>query len=105
MRSVASVAGQDAFVLVENALAAGGPAAALDLLARKFLAEKQYPRLFEARLMRKRLELGLPLIQLGTIEDLPEPARGSYENGVRQAAREIGGLFLADWFASCMPNC
>jgi hypothetical protein len=97
MQSVASVvAGDDAFALVEKALAAGGAAAALDLLARKFLAEKQYPQLFETRLMQKRQELALPLIQLGAIEDLPEPARSSYEDGVRQAAREIGGLFLAE---------
>ena len=97
MQSVASVvAGDDAFVLVEKALAAGGAAAALDLLARKFLAEKQYPQLFETRLMQKRQALGLSLIQLGAIEDLPEPSRSSYEDGVRQAAREIGGLYLAE---------
>jgi hypothetical protein len=52
--------------------------------------------LFETRLMQKRLELGLPLIQLGAIEDLPEPERSHYEDGVRQAARETGALFLAD---------
>lgn len=81
---------------IENAVATGGAASALDLLARKFLTEKQYPQLFETRLMEKRLELGLPLIQLGTIEDLPEPARSSYEDGVRRAARETGSLFLAE---------
>jgi hypothetical protein len=85
----------ESFDLVEKAVASGGAAAALDLLARKFVTEKQYPQLFETRLMQKRLELGLPLIQLGTIEDLPEPARGNYEEGVRQAARETGALFLA----------
>jgi hypothetical protein len=86
----------DPFDLVETAVASGGARSALDLLARKFIAEKQYPRLFETRLMRKRLDLGLPLIQLGAIEDLPEPERGSYEEGVRAAARETGALFLAD---------
>lgn len=86
----------DPFDLVEEAVASGGAASALDLLARKFLAEKQYPQLFETRLMQTRLELGLPLIQLGAIEDLPEPERSSYEEGVRQAAREAGGLFLGD---------
>jgi hypothetical protein len=85
----------DPFHLIEQAVASGGPRSALDLLARKFLAEKQYPQLFETRLMQKRLELGLPLIQLGTIEDLPEPERTNYEEGVRQAARETGALLLA----------
>jgi hypothetical protein len=86
----------DAFDLVESAVSSGGAAPALDLLARKFIAEKQYPELFETRLMQKRLELGLPLIQLGAIEDLPEPERSSYEVGVREAARETGSLFLAE---------
>jgi hypothetical protein len=84
------------FDLIERAVASGGATSALDLLARKFLAEKQYSRLFETRLMQKRLELGLPLIQLGAIDTLPEPVRSQYESGVREAAREAGGLFLAD---------
>jgi hypothetical protein len=86
----------DSFQQIEHAVASGGPASALDLLARKFLAEKQYPRLFETRLMQKRLELGLPLIQLGAIDTMREPARTQYEDGVREAAREAGALFLAD---------
>jgi hypothetical protein len=86
----------ESFDLLETAVATGGAESALDLLARKFIAEKQYPQLFETRLMQKRLELGLPLIQLGAIEDLPEPERTSYETGVRQAARETGALFLSD---------
>lgn len=87
---------EDSFDAVEAAIASGGAASALDLLAQKFLSEKQYPQLFETRLMQQRLALGLPLIQMGAIEDLPEPQRGSYEQGVRQAARETGGLFLAE---------
>jgi hypothetical protein len=89
------VVAEDSFDLIERTAASGGAASALDLLARKFIAEKQYPQLFETRLMQKRLELGLPLIQLGSIEDLPEPERSSYEEGVRQAARETGTMYLA----------
>jgi hypothetical protein len=86
----------DDFDRIENAVVSEGGGAVLDLLAQKFLAEKQYPQLFETRLMQKRLELGLPLIQLGAIEDLPEPKRSRYEDGVRKAARETGSLFLSD---------
>ena len=86
----------ETFDLIEAAMDAGGAGTALDLLERKFLTEKQYPELFETRLMQKRLELDLPLIQLGAIEDLPEPARSRYEDGVRRAAREIGSLYLGD---------
>ncbi|MBV9771792.1 MAG: hypothetical protein JOZ32_19635 [Bryobacterales bacterium] len=85
----------DDFDRVERAVASGGAASALDLLAQKFIAERQYPLLFETRLMQKRLELGLPLIQLGPIEDLPEPERSSFEDAVREAARETGALFLS----------
>jgi hypothetical protein len=91
-----SVPGDDPYHLIEQAVASDGAASALELLARKFLAEKQYPRLFETRLMQKRLELGLPLIQLGAIDAIPEPARTQYESGVRTAAREAGSLFLGD---------
>ncbi|PYV82796.1 MAG: hypothetical protein DMG05_27455, partial [Acidobacteria bacterium] len=55
-----------------------------------------YPRLFEARLMKKRHELGLPLIQIDQLEDLPNDVRRTYEEGFIQAAREVGNLFLAD---------
>jgi hypothetical protein len=47
------VSPDDSFDLIERAVASG---------------DKQYPRLFETRLMQKRLELGLPLIQLGAIQ-------------------------------------
>jgi len=90
------VQSDDPYQLIEQTVASDGAASALDLLARKFITEKQYPRLFETRLMQKRLELGLPLIQLGAIDTMPEPARTQYENGVRAAAREAGTAFLAD---------
>jgi hypothetical protein len=89
------VVADDSFDLIERTVASVGATPALDLLARKFITEKQYPQLFETRLMQKRLELGLPLIQLGAIEDLPEPERSNYEEGVRQAARETGTMYLA----------
>jgi hypothetical protein len=85
------VSPDDSFDLIGRAVASGGPASALDLLARKFLADKQYPRLFETRLMQKRLELGLPLIQLGAIDTGPEPARTQYESGVRKRRVRPGG--------------
>ena len=72
------------------------PDAAFDLLAAKFLAEKQYARLFETRLMRRRRELGLPLIHNGGLDEIPADQRPAYEEAFINAAREAGGLFLAD---------
>jgi hypothetical protein len=84
---------EDPFDLVEQAVQSSGPASALDLLAQQFLAGKKYPQLFEARLMQKRLELGLPLIQL---DATPDDQRGAYQQAMVQAAREVGSLLLAE---------
>ena len=86
----------ETFHLVEQALRSGGSGAGFDFLMRRFREEKDYPRLFEARLMKRRHELGLPLIQIEPMEDLPNETRRAYEEGFIEAAREVGGLFLAD---------
>ncbi|HLJ16657.1 MAG TPA: hypothetical protein VKV15_19325 [Bryobacteraceae bacterium] len=86
----------DVFELVEQTLENDGPDAALDLLAERFLEEKRYPQLFEARLMKKRHQLGLPLLMSELPEDLPSEPRKSYEDAFIAAAREVGGLFLAN---------
>jgi hypothetical protein len=72
------------------------PDAAFDLLAAKFISEKQYARLFETRVMRERHKLGLPLIHNGGLEEIPGAQRREYEEAFVNAAREAGGLFLAD---------
>jgi hypothetical protein len=72
------------------------PDAAFDLLAAKFLAEKQYARLFETRLMHRRRELGISLIHNGGLDEIPAGQRPAYEEAFINAAREAGGLFLAD---------
>ncbi len=85
-----------AFTELQRAIDSGGPDAAFDLLARTFREAKQYPQLFEARLMRKRHELGLPLLQSGTLPDLPPERQREYDAAFMDAAREVGGLFLED---------
>jgi tetratricopeptide (TPR) repeat protein len=85
-----------AFEEIEGILASRGGEAGFAFLVEKFRGEKNYPLLFEARLMRKRHELGLPLIQTDTMDDLPAPDRAVYEQATIEAAREVGGLFLAD---------
>jgi len=84
------------FELVEEALRTGGSQAGFDFLARRFREEKNYPLLFEARLMNNRHKLGLPLIYSEPAGDLSDDVRSVYEQGFTEAAREAGGLFLAD---------
>src|SRR6202011_2468082 len=70
--------------------------AALDYLADQFRSLGQYALIFEARLMKKRFELGLPLIQTDASSEFSERNRASYEKAMIDAARETGELFLAD---------
>ena len=86
---------QELFERVEQVLRSDGAEAGFDLLAEEFLREKKYPLLFEARLMKKRCELGLPLIEVEAPQ-MPEQKARAYEAALVQAAREAGHLFLTD---------
>jgi len=86
----------DFFDTLEQALCSAGAEAGFDLLIAKFRDEKKYPLVFEARIMKSRRALGLPVIHNGQLEDLPEEKRTAHERAYIDAAREVGGLFLAD---------
>jgi hypothetical protein len=86
----------DAFEGLKYALESGGAEGAFAFLAARAHAEKNYPLLFEVRLMQKRRELELPLIQTGGLSDVPEDRRPAYEQAYIAAAREVGGLFLTE---------
>src|SRR5256712_11745053 len=86
----------NAFDLIDQALRTGGPKAGFALLAQKALDDKNYPLLFEVRLLKKRHELGLPLIQVDESAGMPPESRRDYDKAFMDAAREVGGLFLAD---------
>ena len=86
----------NAFDLIEQAARQGGPESTLDLLVTISQRDKNYPLLFEARLMQARHKIGLPLILNDSLDDLPQSKRQTYEEAMREAARETGCLFLAD---------
>jgi len=85
----------DAFDLIQKAAREGGADSALDLLVTISQKDKNYPLLFEARLMQARHKLGLPLIFNAPLEGLPSEQRQAYEDAMREGAREAGNLFLA----------
>src|SRR5712692_174738 len=87
---------EDSFGILEQLLESENPCTSFDLLIGQFRAAKEYRSLFEARLMRKRLELGLPLFLTHDLSALPAEARDAYSQAVTQAAREVGELFLSD---------
>jgi len=82
------------FDLLDDALRTGGPRAALDSLTEQLAAAGEYRALLDALLLKARHELGLPLIALGSLSELPEPARSHYEQKYVAAIRLVGSKFL-----------
>lgn len=97
MAMQADLASEDAiFPWIEHLLQNHDTGAAFDELAARFKRDKQYRGLFDARLMQKRFELGLPLVSSARIGDMPKELQKAYQDGYIQAAREVGELILAD---------
>ncbi len=73
-----------------------GALAALDQLIETERTSKQYHKLFDAMLMKKKCELGLPVTRPTSFEDVPSEKRKEFEERYIAAAREVGQLLLAD---------
>ncbi len=86
---------ESAFEALGPMLESADPATSLDYLIRQFRESKDYHLLFEAKLMKKRLELGLPLIQAPNLAALPPDVQTKYQQFLIEAAQETGELFLA----------
>ncbi len=86
---------EPAFEALGPMLESEDPASSLNYLIAQFREAKDYQHLFDARLMKKRLELGLPLIQAPNIGDLPREVQAAYQQSLIEAAQETGELFLA----------
>lgn len=72
-----------------------GTAAAVDELIVSLKAAKDYDRMFDALLLKRRVEMGLPTVQPTSL-DVPEPYRKDLEESYVAAAKEVGRLFLED---------
>ncbi len=86
----------DVFHLIEQAVRDGGPESGIDVLAQRLRDDKNYPLLFEARVMQQRHKMGLPPLRVDGIDDVPAGQRSAYDEALSCAAREAGSLFLAD---------
>ena len=86
----------DAFDLIEQAVCVGGAESGFDLLAKKLVEDKNYPLLFEVRVVEQRHKMGLPPLRVDGVDDIPSRHRDDYEETLAQAAREVGSLFLSD---------
>jgi hypothetical protein len=82
------------FDVISTTLQEGGPVAALDRLVTELDEAKNYRALLDALLLKARYDLGLPLIHVGSLTEIPEPARTQYENRYVEAIRTVGKKFL-----------
>jgi hypothetical protein len=84
------------FDQLEQTVKTAGPAAAIDKLAVELKAKKDYGALFYTLLMKKRFELGVSPIATGSNTDLPAAKHSDFEEGIANAARTVGQLYLDD---------
>ncbi|MCS7047445.1 MAG: hypothetical protein NZO58_13895, partial [Gemmataceae bacterium] len=73
-----------------------GAAAAIAQLCDELKKHKEYAGLFYALLMKKRHELGISPIATGSNHDIPPALHEAFEDGIREAARTVGRLWLDD---------
>ncbi len=71
-----------------------GASAVFDKLLESLNASNDFHRLFDATLMRKKHELGLPLLRPTSLDDVPSEKRTDFEKTYVETAREVGQLFL-----------
>lgn len=87
---------QSDFSWIDDLVRNGDVEPAFAQLVERFREEKQYRRIFDARLMQARLQLGLPLVSQPTFADLASDTQRAYQEAYVRAARETGELFAAD---------
>ena len=73
-----------------------GPGPVIDRLIEGLRGEKRYHALFDALLMKKRLELGLALVRPTALKDVPDRQRDEFEKVYIDSAREVGELLLKE---------
>ncbi len=83
------------FDQLEETLRARGAAAAIKGLIEHLDSAGEYRALLDALLLEARHELGLPLLSIGRLADLPDPARTQYEEKYIAAIRLVGSRYLA----------
>jgi hypothetical protein len=84
------------FTELEQLHQSQGSAAVLDRLIETLRTGKKYHQLFDASLLRKKLEMGLPVAKPTSFDDVPEARRDEFERHYVDQARAVGELFLAD---------
>ncbi len=83
------------FEKLEHAFQSGGSPAAFEELTRTLRENKEWHNLFDAMMLQRKFELGLPLSRPTSLQDVPEHLRKEVEEAYVAAAREAGEGFLS----------
>ncbi len=86
----------DAFSTIEKVRQSNGPAAAVEELIRTLETRGEHHRLFDAMLLKKKFEMGLPLSRPTAFDSVPEERQAEFEEAYIAAARRVGEAFLAE---------
>jgi hypothetical protein len=73
-----------------------GADAAIDQLIEHLTLAKDYDRLFDALCMKAKHEMGLPLVQPTSFDDVPDKHDETFKEKYVEAARRIGRILLDD---------
>ena len=84
------------FESLQQKLQSGGAAALFDQLIAQLVEKQDYHHIFDARLLKKKQELGLPLHRPTSFEDVPAELRDDFQKSYTNAAREAGEWLLKD---------
>jgi hypothetical protein len=88
--------GDDAFSTIAAVCQSRGPGAAIEDLIRELEARKDFHRLFDALLLKKKFEMGLPLTRPTAFDNVPEERQSEFEEAYVEAARRVGDGLLAE---------
>lgn len=75
---------------------ADGPTAAADRLIAHFRESRRHLELFQAMLLKEKHALGIPAARPMALDDVPDEQRVAFEEKYIEAAREVGGMLLAE---------
>jgi hypothetical protein len=84
----------EVFDELQRTLAGQGPSAAIGQLCATLRERKDYANLFYALLLKKRYDLGVSPVPTEPAQALPADKHAPYEDGIREAGREVGHLYL-----------
>lgn len=84
----------ETFTQFDELQQAEGADATIDKLIATLREQKEYHNLFDAMLMKKKYELGLPLVRPTSFDDVPEDKREEFEKCYVEFARDVGQTLL-----------